>query len=264
MSGWVFVQVWLAAAVVMTLGWAWQQYTRNAGIVDVLWSLCVGASAVAMAILGDGSMPARVAVALLGGTWGARLALHLAHRVFTEAEDGRYAYLRRHWNGSGAKFFLFFQLQAALVPLFAMPFAAAARSPQAALLPWASIAAAIWIGAVVGEGIADRQLARFRADPANRGRTCRAGLWKYSRHPNYFFEWLHWFAYVALAAGSPWWWMAAAGPIVMYVFLRWISGVPYTEAQALRSRGEDYADYQRSTPMLIPWFPRRTAPRRAA
>ncbi len=85
------------------------------------------------------------------------------------------------------------------------------------------------------------------------------GLWRYSRHPNYFFEWLHWFTYVLLAVGSPLWWLAWSGPLVMYLFLRYLSGVPFTEKQALRSRGEDYRDYQRSTPMFFPWFP-RTSP----
>ena len=86
--------------------------------------------------------------------------------------------------------------------------------------------------------------------------TCRAGLWRYSRHPNYFFEWLHWFAYVWLAVGSPWFGVAWTGPVVMYVFLRWLSGIPFTERQALATRGEDYRAYQRTTPMLFPWFPR--------
>ena len=71
---------------------------------------------------------------------------------------------------------------------------------------------------------------------------------------------MHWFAYVCIAIGSPIAWLAWAGPLVMYVFLRWISGIPYTETQALRSRGDDYRAYQRSTPMLIPWFPKRSEP----
>jgi len=109
----------------------------------------------------------------------------------------------------------------------------------------------------VGESMADRQLAHFRAQPANRGKTCRDGFWRYSRHPNYFFEWLHWFAYVALAVGSPVGWLAWSGPLVMFLFLRFVSGVPYTETQALRSRGDEYRRYQRDTPMFFPWFPSR-------
>jgi steroid 5-alpha reductase family enzyme len=113
-----------------------------------------------------------------------------------------------------------------------------------------------WIVSVWGEHVADRQLARFRADPVNRGKTCRAGLWRYSRHPNYFFEWLHWFTYVALAVGATAVWYSLSGPVLMYVFLRWISGVPYTEAQALRTRGDDYRDYQRHTSMFFPLPPK--------
>jgi steroid 5-alpha reductase family enzyme len=120
-------------------------------------------------------------------------------------------------------------------------------------LIWLVSAVLIWVFAVAGETLADAQLARFRTTPGNQGLVCREGLWRYSRHPNYFFEWLHWFSYVALASGAAISWL---GPVLMYVFLRWLSGIPHTEAQALRTRGELYRTYQRTTPMLIPWFPR--------
>ena len=114
-----------------------------------------------------------------------------------------------------------------------------------------------WVVAVGGEWLADRQLADFRADPANRGRTCREGLWGWSRHPNYFFEWLHWFAYLWLAVGSHLWWLALIGPVLMLLFLYRVSGIPWTEAQALRSRGEDYVRYQREVSAFLPLPPRR-------
>lgn len=256
---WQLLLVWLLAAAMMTVGWAWQRARRNAGIVDVLWAAGVGGSAVLLAVLGSGAASTRAVLAVLGGLWGARLAVHLARRVRGEQEDGRYRNLRAHWQGSQWKFFAFFQFQAILIVLFALPFLAVARNPVASVV-WLPAAAAIWLLSVIGESIADAQLARFRHDPAHHGRTCRDGLWRYSRHPNYFFEWLHWFAYVCLAIGSPLGWLAWSGPLVMFVFLRWISGVPYTEAQALRSRGDDYRQYQRTTSMLIPWFPKRTDP----
>ncbi len=251
--------IWLLAAVLMSLGWLWQRARSNAGIVDVLWAAGVGGSAIVLAISGSGAPSTRWALGLLGGLWGGRLALHLWRRVRSEPEDGRYQYLREHWNGDQLKFFGFFQFQAFLIVLFALPFVAVACNRQASL-PWLAAAGAIWLLSVLGESIADAQLARFRSDPSNKGKTCRAGLWRYSRHPNYFFEWLHWFAYVCLAVGSPIAWLAWAGPIVMYVFLRWISGVPYTEKQALRTRGEDYRQYQRTTSILIPWFPKKDTP----
>lgn len=248
--------LWLLAALAMSAGWAWQRRRDNAGIVDVIWAGGVGGSALLYAATGTGAVLPRVTVALIGGVWGLRLAWHLWMRMRSEAEDGRYATLREHWQGDQRRFFGFFQFQAVLIVLFSLPLLAVARNPIGVVTPWWLAGVAIWIASVVGESIADRQLSRFRSDPGNAGRTCRDGLWRYSRHPNYFFEWTHWFAYVCLAVGSPWAWLAWLGPVVMWVFLRWVSGIPYTEAQALRSRGNDYRDYQRSTSMLIPWFPK--------
>ena len=259
MNLWIqLVVLWLLAALMMSLGWLWQRPRSNAGIVDVLWAGGVGGGAVLFALLGDGGLWPRVILAVLGSLWGIRLAMHLWQRVRGEPEDGRYQHLRAHWHGSQFRFFLIFQFQALLIVLFSLPFLAVARNPRT-FGPWMLIGIAIWLVSVIGESVADRQLARFRVDPANHGRTCRDGLWRYSRHPNYFFEWVHWFAYVCIAIGSPIAWLAWAGPLVMYVFLRWISGIPYTETQALRSRGDDYRAYQRSTSMLIPWFPKRSA-----
>ncbi|MDR0181942.1 DUF1295 domain-containing protein [Lysobacter arvi] len=248
--------VWALAALAQALAWRWQQRRRNAGLVDVVWASGVAGAAVLLAALGDGAAMPRLLLALLGGLWGLRLAWHLWRRVRGEDEDGRYAALRERWGDDPLRWFALFQAQALLVVLFALPFAAVARNPvgDSTGLYWAAVL--VWLVSVAGETVADAQLARFRSRPENRGRTMRAGLWRYSRHPNYFFEWLHWFAYVLLAVGSPIAWLAWAGPVTMYVFLRWLSGIPHTERNALRTRGDDYRRYQASTPMLFPWFPK--------
>jgi len=258
MNSWnQLASLWLLAALMMSLGWLWQRKRSNAGIVDVLWAAGLGCGAVLLALLGAGAPWPRLTLAILGGLWGMRLGAHLWKRVHGEPEDGRYQSLRERWHGDQFKFFLFFQFQAFLIVLFSLSFLAVACNPRG-FGPWMPVGIAIWLIGVIGESIADAQLARFRADPAHRGHTCRDGLWRYSRHPNYFFEWIHWFSYVCLAIGSPIAWLAWSGPVVMYVFLQWISGIPYTETQALRSRGDDYRAYQRSTSTLIPWFPKRT------
>ncbi|HSS65063.1 MAG TPA: DUF1295 domain-containing protein, partial [Gammaproteobacteria bacterium] len=107
----------------------------------------------------------------------------------------------------------------------------------------------------IGESIADAQLSRFRRDPRNRGKVCRTGLWRYSRHPNYFFEWLHWWAYALIGLGSPHWWVPLTGLAVVYVFLTRVTGIPFTEQQSLRSRGDAYRRYRETTNAFFPWPP---------
>ena len=249
------LSIWLLAAVLMLLGWLWQRRRDNAGIVDVLWAFGLACSALWLALSGSGAWTARALIGALATAWGLRLAWHLWRRVRSEAEDGRYLALRQYWHGDQRKFLAFFQFQALLVVLFSLPLAAVVAHPDPSPLQLAA-AAALWLVSVLGESLADAQLARFRADPANRGRTCDRGLWRYSRHPNYFFEWLHWCAWALAAFGGPLVWLGLLGPVLMYLFLRFISGIPFTEQQALRTRGDDYREYQRRTPMFFPWFPK--------
>jgi len=245
----------LVTMAVMVAGWRWQCRRENAGIVDVLWAASLGIGAVFLAAVGNGAVAPRALLAVIGGVWGWRLARHLWRRVWNKPEDGRYRQLRSQWPHNPWRWLAFFESQALVVVLFALPFVAVAVNPRSRG-PWLAAGALIGLISVLGEATADRQLARFTADAAHRGLTCRSGLWRYSRHPNYFFEWLHWFAYVALAAGSPLWALSWLGPVVMLIFLWRVSGIPWTEAQALRTRGADYRAYQRSTSMFFPWFPR--------
>jgi len=244
-------------AAVMLAAWTRHLRTGNAGIVDVAWSANIALLAMLYAALGSGLPVRRLLVALMGGIAGSRLALHILQRGRGKPEDGRYRTLRREWGGNIAlKFLYFFLFQGALDLFLGIPFLLAAinETPGIARLEWAGVA--LWMIAIAGETSADRALEHFKAKPANRGKTCREGLWRFSRHPNYFFEWLVWIAYAVFALASPWGWIALACPALMLYFLLRVTGIPATEAQALKSRGDDYRQYQRTTSAFVPWFPR--------
>ena len=248
------------AVLVFFLGlWVVQATRRDAGIVDVGWSLGVGAIAILLAVASNGWAPRRALVGAMAGFWSLRLAAHIfVHRVLREGEDRRYAAMRKHWGRNAQPLFLvFFLAQALLVMLFALPFVPPTADPHEGFRWSDCLGIGIWLVAVGGESVADRRLARFRARPENRGKTCREGLWRYSRHPNYFFEWLHWWSYVALGWMGPGGWLTLVGPALMFLFLIFITGIPYAERQAIESRGDDYRDYQRTTSMFIPLPPRR-------
>ncbi len=247
---------WAVLAVALALLWARQTRTRNATSVDVAWSAGLGFLAIVYPWFVDGDVTRRGLVGALGAVWALRLAWFLlTDRVLKATEeDGRYRAIREHY-GSKVNLFLFFfyQGQAAVAVLFSLPMLAAMRGGPLDL--WAVVGAAVWFVAVVGETVADKQLARFRANPSHKGQVCNVGLWRYSRHPNYFFEWVQWWSYVFFAHGAPLTWI---GPIGMLIFLFRLTGIPYTEKQALKSRGEKYREYQETTSAFIPWFPRRT------
>ena len=253
--------IWLGCTLAMAAVWAYARGNSNIGYVDVAWAALMGLMAIAVAITGHGAVLPRVLVGMLGALWAARLGAHLFRRVHLQPEDGRYAYLRDHWHGHQGKLFLFFQLQALIVALFAIPLMAAASNPTAGANAWIIAGVVLWLLSVGGEAWADRQLSVWRDDPSHRGKTCRSGLWAWSRHPNYFFEWLHWASYVLIAIGAPQAWIALAGPLLMFAFVYRVIGIPYTEAQALRTRGEDYRAYQREVSAFFPWPPRYPSPR---
>jgi len=254
----VILTGWAAMALVMLLFYFVQRRTRNAGIVDFVWASGVGALAVFYAAAATGDVGRRVLLAALAGIWSLRLAVYLlVDRVWGQPEDGRYQMLRQNWGDRAPVYFLaFFQMQAIWAVMFSIPFLPVVYR-QAPLGTLDVLAIVVWLIAVGGETLADRQLARFRADSQNRGKTCRAGLWRYSRHPNYFFEWIHWFSYVCLGIGAPYGWVTLMGPVVMLLFLYKVTGIPYTEKRAVQSRGDDYRHYQQTTSPFIPWFPKR-------
>jgi steroid 5-alpha reductase family enzyme len=247
-----------AIAVAAKAGaWLLQLRTRNAGLVDPVWAFTLGAIAVSYAALGTAPAETRLALGLMGGLWGARLGAHLWARNAGKPEDFRYARFRAQWGArADSNMFWFFQFQNVFTLLLSASAFLVAAFRETNPPAWAfALAAATWLVAVGGEGLADRQMEAFRTNPANKGRVCRDGLWKYSRHPNYFFECVHWLAYVPLAAGAPFGWVALVAPLVMAALLLKLSGVPPLEEEMIK-RKPGYAEYVRTTSVLVPWPPK--------
>ena len=250
---------WLVGAVSMLAAWALQRATQNATIVDVAWCASYVLVAFGYASVVPGDPTRRLVLAALAGLWGARLAGYLyADRFHNTPEDARYRSFRERW-GTRAHlyFFLLFQGEALVLPIMSLPLLVLMHNAQPTFSWWEWAGVLLFLVSIIGEWVADLQLAHFRANPANQGKTCRQGLWRYSRHPNYFFESLHWWAYVLMSVGVPYGWVTLVGPIAMTIALLKITGIPLTEAQAVAARGEDYRDYQRTTSAFIPWFPKK-------
>jgi steroid 5-alpha reductase family enzyme len=249
---------------IMTIAWRVQQKTGHSGRVDAFWACGVGAVATIAALmpLAEGRWPhaRQIVVVVLGATWSLRLAWHIVMRTRTTSDDPRYRQLIKEWGTDAARrMFWFLQSQAAVGVVLALAIVLAAQNPYAGLRTQDVIGALVLILAIVGETIADRQLRRFNADPANRKAVCDIGLWRWSRHPNYFFDWLAWLAYPPIAIDSsgenPFGWFAVLAPLCMYYILVQVSGIPPLEEHMLRSRGQAFRDYQRRTRPFFPFPP---------
>jgi steroid 5-alpha reductase family enzyme len=267
MSGGMLFEIALgvlgAMTGIMVAAWAFGLARRNGGWTDVFWTFGSGVVLIGAA-LGAGAWPPSPRQWLVAGfvlIWTLRLGLYLAPRVANHPEDRRYAAFREQWGAHYRLNMLWVTLpQAPATALLALSVILAAARPGP-LEARDGAAAAIFLAAIAFEGMADAQMKRFRADPANRGGVIDTGLWAWSRHPNYFFQWVGWAAYplMALDLDHPITWLSFAAPFVMYVLLRHVSGVPPLEAAMLKSRGEAFRDYQRRVSVFVPLPPKRAA-----
>ena len=243
-------------SLVMWLLWLYQRRSRDSGIVDVVWGLGVWGCAVWYAYFLDGLTTRKMAVLAVTSIWSLRLSGYVLWRVLRMPEDGRYETLKQQWGSDAqTKMCWFYQFQAVASVLFSLPMLLVLDN-AAAWRGWDAIGVGIGFLAIAGEALSDLQLHRFRNGPLNRGKVCRQGLWAYSRHPNYFFEWMHWWAYPMFAASTVTLGLAALFPLMMLYFILFKTGIPPTEAQALRSRGEAYRQYQQEVSAFVPWWPR--------
>lgn len=252
------ITAYLVMVVVMAGLWVLQLRVRNASIADVGWCWGLITAVLWYAMQATGEVERKSLVAILVVLYAGRLGFHiLLNRVIGKQEDARYRRLRQQWGAAERlKMFGYFQLQALAVAAFSLPFLVVIQNPRPPFALIELVGLLIWIVAVSAEATADRQLAQFRAKPWNDDRVCRDGLWYFSRHPNYFFEWLHWWAYVVMAIGTPGWLLTWIGPVAMGWALLKVTGIPLAEAQALARRGEEYRAYQQTTNAFIPWWPK--------
>jgi steroid 5-alpha reductase family enzyme len=252
----------VSLAILMAFAWVVQQRTGNSGWVDTIWTFSLGLVGVGSAlwpIAGAAPNARQWLVAALVAVWSLRLGVHIAIRTAGITDDPRYAAFAKEWGAdSPRKMFIFLQNQAlGSIPLVFAIFVAA-RFPSDGLRPQDFLGVLILLIGISGEALADAQLRRFRENPANKGRVCDVGLWRCSRHPNYFFEWLCWLAYPVIALSIdyppfyPWGWATLLAPIFMYWILVYVTGIPPLEQQMIRSRGDRYRDYQCRT---SPFFP---------
>jgi steroid 5-alpha reductase family enzyme len=241
----------------MAVVWLWANRIKNAGVVDIFWSYNFPVIALILSFFADGFEIRKLLICAMVIIAGLRLGTHLLNRVVShlDEEEGRYQHLRKEWAPNpDRKFFWFFQMQAISNVLLSIPFFIITinTDPKLSVLEYAGTA--LWIISFLGESLADRQLAHFKKDRINKGKICDTGLWHYSRHPNYFFEWLMWVSYFVFALASPYGYLAIISPaIILYLLLK-VTGIPATEEQSLRSKGDLFKAYQKTTSVFVPWF----------
>jgi steroid 5-alpha reductase family enzyme len=252
---------WALSALLLLALYLLQRRTRDATAVDAGWGTAIVLCAVLYAALAPGALSQRLLIAIPVVLENARIASLVRGRL-GRGEDSRYRELRRRWRERGreqASFAIFYQAQALVAALLSVPALLASFNPESSIaaVQWAG--AGLWVVAFALEATADRQLAAFRADPANAGGVMRTGLWRYSRHPNYFFQTLTWVAYALIAVAAPWGWLAFFAPALILYLVLFVTGIPPAEASSLRSRGEAYRRYQAETSAFVPWFPKHSS-----
>lgn len=259
----VLALILAAMAMVMNLAWLVQWRAGNSGWIDVFWTFgtgAVGAVAALFPFAGDGAPSARQALAaLIISVWAIRLGAYVAHRVATSAEDTRYARFRTEWGGAYQRtLYLFIMPQALITTLLCVSIMVAANRAPAGLDVRDYLAFGVLLVAIAGESLADAQLARFKKTNTKKGAICDVGLWGWSRHPNYFFEWFGWLAWPVMAfnPAAPITWLTLIAPLAMYGVLRFLTGVPPLEETMLKSRGKAFVAYQARTSAFLPLPPR--------
>jgi steroid 5-alpha reductase family enzyme len=250
------------AFVLFSITWLVSRKLDNYSFVDITWSYGMAVLLPVYALLSQGHSMRRMLALGMGILWSLRLGTYLLLRIRKHHphEDVRYQVMRVKWAGKlGSRFFAFFQAQALLIVLLSVPLLLALRNGSSPLgiIEWTGFA--VWCVGLFGEALSDAQMGKFKTNPLNKGKVCNVGLWRFSRHPNYFFESLIWWGFWLFACGSPWGWVTIYAPLLILYFLLRVTGIPLTEKCAVDSKGDAYREYQRTTSAFVPWFPKTTS-----
>lgn len=247
----------LLVLTLMSILWVVYFVRGNAGIVDIGWCLSFMLAMGVYLYLGEGALSKKVLLAIMVWAWSGRLGWHLYQRYLSPEEDPRYQYIRKQWGEDNThfKFFMLFIFQGVLAIFLSLPFLIVSYAAEPSWHGVEVIGCFVWIMGLTGEALADRDLYNFRRAPENKSKVCKLGLWRYSRHPNYFFEFVVWIGFFLFALGSPGGWLAIISPLLILLLLTKVSGIPLLEAEAVKSKGNEYRSYQETTSIFIPWFP---------
>ena len=248
----------LALAILMSLlmagAWALQRATGSSGWIDTVWAASVGLGGIFAVVFAGGDGWRRGATLFLVVVWSLRLAGHIGMRTRGGGEDPRYAKLMEQWGSAAAlRLFIFLQIQAIAAFVLVLAVYLAASNTHGFPRIVDVIAMVLALGALAGEALSDAQLSKFRKTAAAKNSVCETGLWRYSRHPNYFFEWLFWCSFPLLAIQGPALsWASLAAPAMMYWLLVHVSGIPPLEDHMLQSRGEKFRALQQRVNAFFP------------
>lgn len=250
-----------AGLTIVLFYWVWVYAVKieNFSIIDAAWAGCFTVHALIFYKLSTGFHQRKLLLLACIALWSFRLAYFLAKRIKSHhpQEDTRYRQLRKEYGPDYKKRFLYFFLfQAVSVSVLTLPmvFVFNNPNPNVDLVEWAGVF--FFLISLGGEALADSQMSQFKVQAVNAGQVCDRGLWRYSRHPNYFFESCIWFSFYLFMLGTPGLWWAVYAPLTILFLLVKVTGVPPSEAQSLASRGDAYREYQKKTSVFVPWFRR--------
>lgn len=233
------------------------QVIRNNSIVDMGWGAGFVLLALYNLIVSGAAVERNMIITVLVAIWGLRLAYYIVRRNWGKPEDFRYAKWRREWGHwlVPRAFLQVFMLQGVMMLIIGYPIILVNASPQPGLIFSDYLGVLVWLIGFFFESVGDKQMAEFKKDPANKGQIIKTGLWKYSRHPNYFGEATMWWGIFLLALAVPQGWSGIISPLTITVLLLFVSGVPMLEKKY--KDNPEFQEYARVTSKFFPWFPKK-------